>query len=304
MPHKNKPIKLLMEFGQIAIAIVLASIGLKAFLLPNGFLDGGVTGISILLSELFEIELSWILPLATVPFFILGWFTVSKRILIKSIISVIALSIIIHFENFSQITDDKLITAIFGGIFLGAGIGLAIKNGAVLDGSEILGIFINSKFGISIGTIILFFNIILFSFTALLLSIDVALYSILTFIVTGKVIDFMMEGFENYVGLMIVSKKSDLLQRSLIRSIGQGMTIYSGSKGYGSNGKTEDIQIIHTVINRIDTRKAYRTIDLIDEDAFVIEFDINHVRGGVLRRYLKPSSKRKLPADLYQFEDQ
>ncbi len=295
--HQSK--KLLLEIGQISLAIFLASIGLKAFLLPNGFLDGGVTGIAILISELLHIELSWILPLATVPFFVLGWFTVSKRILLKSILSVIALSIIIHFENFSQITDDKLITAIFGGIFLGAGIGLAIKNGSVLDGSEILGIYINSNFGISIGTVILFFNIILFGFTALLLSIDVALYSILAFIVTGKVIDFMMEGFENYVGLMIVSKKSDVLQRSLIRSIGQGMTIYSGKKGYGSKGRTDDVQIIHTVINRIDTRKAYRTIDLVDKDAFVIEFDVNHVRGGVLRKYLKAKGNRSLPSDLY-----
>ncbi|MDX1348873.1 MAG: YitT family protein [Putridiphycobacter sp.] len=297
MPYKRKSIKLTWEFLQIALAVFLASIGLKAFLLPNGFLDGGVTGIAILLSELFEIELSWVLPLATIPFLILGWFTVSKRILLKSIISVLALSIIIHYENFSQITDDKLITAIFGGLFLGAGIGLAIKNGAVLDGSEILGIYINSIFGISIGTVILFFNIILFSITAILLSIDVALYSILTFIVTAKVIDFMMEGFENYVGLMIVSKKSEVLQRSLIKTIGQGMTVYSGKRGYGSKGKTNDVEVIHTVINRIDVKKAYRTIDSIDEDAFVIEFDVNHVKGGVLRRYLTPT-KAKLPDGL------
>ncbi|MFK8045390.1 MAG: YitT family protein [Crocinitomicaceae bacterium] len=300
MSLKKQWQKLALEFGQIAAAIFLASIGLKAFLLPNGFLDGGVTGIAILISELSQIELSWVLPIATVPFFILGWFTVSKRIIVKSIISVIVLSVVIHFENFSQITDDKLITAIFGGIFLGAGIGLAIKNGSVLDGSEILGIYISTNFGISIGTVVLFFNIILFGFTAILISIDVALYSILTFIVTAKVIDFMMEGFENYVGLMIVSKKSDLIQRSLIRTIGQGMTVYNGKKGYGSQGRTDDIQIIHTVINRIDTRKAYRTIDLIDDNAFVIEFDVNHVKGGVLRSYLNSSKKKSLPSGLYQ----
>jgi len=300
MKKLDKSKKLFLEIGQIALAIFLASIGLKAFLLPNGFLDGGVTGIAILISELTHIELSWILPIATIPFFILGWFTVSKRILVKSIISLIILSIVIHFENFSQITDDKLITAIFGGIFLGAGIGLAIKNGSVLDGSEILGIYISSNFGISIGTVVLFFNVVLFGFTAILLSIDIALYSILTFIVTAKVIDFMMEGFENYVGLMIVSKKSDLVQQSLINSIGQGMTIYSGNKGFGSTGQTENLQIIHTVINRIDTRKAYLAIDSIDEDAFVIEFDVNHVRGGVLRTYLNSRKAKSLPADLYE----
>jgi uncharacterized membrane-anchored protein YitT (DUF2179 family) len=150
------------EIVALAFAILLASIGLKAFLLPNGFLDGGVTGIAILLSRFINVEISIILPLITVPFFILGWFTVSKRILLKSVIALLLLALVIHYENFSPITEDKLLIAIFGGIFLGAGIGLAIKNGAVLDGSEILGLYLNDRIGISIGTIILVFNIILF----------------------------------------------------------------------------------------------------------------------------------------------
>ncbi|MFP2997961.1 YitT family protein [Spongiivirga sp. MCCC 1A20706] len=274
------------EILNILIAILLASFGLKGFLLPNGFLDGGVTGISILISELLAIELSYILPIATIPFFILGWFTVSRRILIKSILSVFLLAIVIHFENFQPITEDKLIISIFGGIFLGAGIGLAIKNGAVIDGSEILGIFLNEKFGLSIGKIILLFNIVLFGVTALLLSIEVALYSILAYIVTSKVIDFMIEGFEDYVGLMIVSDKSEELQNNLVNEIGIGLTIYNGSKGFGKRGKKEYGEVIHTVINRIDIRKAYKTIEMTDADAFIIEFDVNQVKGGVLRKYL------------------
>ena len=178
------------EFTQIGLGILLSSIGLKAFLLPNGFLDGGVTGIAILLSEVYNFDISIVLILVSIPFLILAWKSLSKGILIKSIVSIVVLSIVIHFENFASIADDKLLIAIFGGLFLGAGIGLTIKNGAVLDDSEILGIFINNRLGVSIGKVILFFNVILFLFTAWLISVEVAMYSILTFLVTGKVIDF------------------------------------------------------------------------------------------------------------------
>lgn len=297
MPHLKETF---IEIFQIIIAIVLSSIGLKAFLLPNGFLDGGATGIAILLSELLHLELSVLFVITSIPFFIIGWFTVSRKIFYKSIFAIVGLALIIYFENFESLTEDKLIIAVFGGIFLGAGIGLAIKNGAVLDGSEIFGIFINSRFGISIGTTILVFNLILFGITAVVLSVDIALYSILTYIVTGKVIDFMIQGFEDYVGLMIVSRKSQEIQKGLIEKIGQGMTIYKGSRGYGSQGQIDDVEIIHTVINRIDTKRAHRIVDDLDHDAFVVEFDVNHVKGGVLRSYLSRSERRQLSPSLFQ----
>lgn len=284
---------LIFELVQIAIAVLLASIGLKAFLLPNGFLDGGVTGIAILISELMGVELSYTLPIITIPFFILGWFTVSRRILIKSIFSVLLLALVIHFENFQTITDDKLLISIFGGLFLGAGIGLAIRNGAVLDGSEIFGIYVNDRLGISIGQIILGFNIVLFSVTALVLSVEVALYSILTYIVTAKIIDFTIEGFEDYVGLMIVSDKTEELKQAFAHQLGIGMTIYEGKKGLGSRGEKNQVEIIHTVINRIDSRRVHRIIDLTDPQAFVIEFDVNNVKGGVLRKYLTNKKNNK-----------
>lgn len=282
------------EVLQLGLAVLLASIGLKAFLLPNGFLDGGVTGIAILINGLTGIGVSWILPIISLPFFILAWFTVSKKILVKSIISVLALALIIHFENFEPITDDKLLISIFGGLFTGAGIGLAIKNGSVLDGSEILGIFLNEKTGISIGLITLWFNVILFLLTGMLFSLEVAMYSVLAYLVTAKTIDLILEGFEDYIGLMIVTSKSSKMQEELLTRVGQGMTVYKGQKGYGSHGEQKDLDIIHSVINRIDSRKAYRTIDYVDEDAFVIEFDVNSVKGGVLRKYLTYKKQKKL----------
>lgn len=278
--------QLINESFQIFIGIIIASIGLKAFLLPNGFLDGGVTGISILISEIVDIEVSYILLIISLPFLLMAWKTLTKKIVIKSFLSITALAVIIHFENFSSLTDDKLLIAIFGGLFLGAGIGLTIKNGAVLDGSEILGIYIHDRFGISIGKVILLFNIILFAITAFVISIEVSMYSTLTFLVTAKVIDFIIQGFENYVGLMIVSKKNNEIESELIGKINIGITVYRNAKGYGQRGHKDQSEVIHTVINRIDINRTYNLIQQIDEKAFIIEFDVNNVKGGILKKYL------------------
>jgi len=291
----SKPLKLISEYGQILLGIVLASIGLKAFLLPNGFLDGGVTGIALLVRTQADINISFLLILFSIPFLILGYFTVSKRIVIKSVLSILGLALFIYFENFETITDDKLLISIFGGLFLGAGIGISIRNGSVLDGSEILGVYLNDKFGISIGQIILIFNIILFSITALVLSVEVALYSILTYIVTAKVTDLIIEGFEDFIGVTIVSKHYQAIEIAIMEELGTGMTLYKGTRGIGSSGKTEDFDIIHTIINRIDIKKMYRIVNRIDQKAFIVEFDVNTVKGGVLRHYLDKKKNRILP---------
>lgn len=290
-----KSIKIISEYVQIILGIILASIGLKAFLLPNGFLDGGVTGIALLVSSVLDINVSALLILFSIPFLILGFYTVSRRIVIKSIISILGLALFIHFENFSTITEDKLLISIFGGLFLGAGIGIAIRNGSVLDGSEILGIYLNDKYGISIGQIILVFNIILFSVTALVLSAEVALYSILTYIVTAKVTDLVIEGFEDFIGVTIVSKKYEAIEIAIMKELGTGMTLYKGTRGVGSSGKTEDFDIIHTIVNRIDIKKMYRVVDKIDPKAFIVEFDVNTVKGGVLRHYLDKKKNKIIP---------
>ncbi|MDB9984204.1 YitT family protein [bacterium] len=286
--------KIVSETFQISVGVLLASIGLKVFLPPNGFLDDGATGIAILLSKVTGVDISFLLLFVSLPFLFLAWYSLSKRIFTKSIVSIVALAIMIHYENFEPVTDDKLLIAIFGGLFLGSGIGLTVKNGAVLDGSEILGIFINERYGISIGKVILVFNVILFSVTAALLSIEVAMYSILTFLITAKVIDLMIEGFEDFVGLMIVSDESLAIEQSLTKEIGVGMAIYKASSGFGKRGEQGEKQIIHTVINRIDIRKTYNIIDKHDESAFIIEFHVNDIKGGILRKYLTTESLKTL----------
>ena len=291
--NRKKKADYFYEYFQIFLGIVLTSLGLKAFLLPNGFLDGGVTGIALLVRTQVDINMSYLLVVFSIPFLILGYFTVSKRIVAKSIISILGLALFIHFENFQTITNDKLLISIFGGLLVGSGIGIAIRNGSVLDGSEILGIYLNDKFGISIGKIVLLFNIILFGITAFVVSVEVALYSILTYIIAAKVTDTVIEGFEDFIGVTIVSKKHKLIKKAILMELGVGLTIYKGSSGIGSKGEAEDFDIIHSIVNRIDIKKMYRIVQEIDTEAFIVEFDVNSVKGGVLRHYIDKKKNKK-----------
>lgn len=288
-----------VEFAYILVGVLLASIGLESFLLPNGFLDGGVTGIAILCKYIFGFRVSISLPLLSIPFLILAYFTLSKRIVYKSVFSIATLAVALEFGHFEVVTEDKLLISIFGGIFLGSGIGITIRNGAVLDGSEVLGIFANDRFGITIGKVVLGFNVILFSITALLISVEIAMYSTLAYLVTAQVTDTIIRGFEDFIGVTIVSEKSEEIQAEILKTLGAGMTIYKGRGGYGGRGATEERLIIHTIINRIDMRRLYRLLAIQDPNAFIVEFDVHSVQGGVLRRYLtKGKSKKASPAKL------
>ena len=177
----------------ILIGIVSAGFGLKGFLLPNSFIDGGVTGISLLTTEITGISLSILIVVINLPFLILGFSQIGKQFALKSIIAIIGLALVIHFLPYPIITTDKLLIAVFGGFFLGAGIGLAIRGGAVLDGTEVLEIYLSKKTGLTIGDIILIFNIIIFSFGAYILSVEIALYAILTYLAASKTVDFIIE---------------------------------------------------------------------------------------------------------------
>lgn len=291
--NKTNFLKTASEYFQIAVGILLASIGLKAFLLPNGFLDGGVTGIAILINSKYQINTSLLLIGLSIPFLILAYYTLSKRIMIKSIISIACLAASIEIETFDIVTDDKLLISIFGGLFVGLGLGTTIRNGAVLDGSEILGVFLYDRLGIEIGKVVLTLNVILFIIAASVLSVETALYSILTYIVTANVSDYVIKGFEDFIGVMIVSKKSDQIETWILHKLGAGMTVYKDSKGYGSSGEMAGVNVIHTVINRIDLRKTHRGIEEIDPDAFIVEYKVNNIKGGVLRRYLERAKHRK-----------
>ncbi len=278
--------KLLLEFIQILAGIALASIGLKAFLIPNGFLDGGVTGISILFHELLQWNTSFSFVLFSIPFLWLAWKQLGGATMVKSIASTLLLAGMIEIEVFNPITDDKLLIAVFGGLFVGAGLGLTIKNGAVLDGGEILGLVIQQRWGITVGMVNLLFNLFLFALAAFFLSTETALYSMLTYLVTARVTDLVIHGFEDHIGLLITTPKANQLMLLIQKELGAGSSIIQSGKGYGKRGLQEEQQMVHCVISRLDIRKMHRIIDECDPDAFVVEYNVNHVKRGIMRRYL------------------
>jgi len=179
------------------IGIACASIGLKGFLLPNSYLDGGVTGVSLLINKLTTIDISILILVINIPFVLLGLRQISKFFAVKSLITIAALAVAVHFVEIPSITDDNLLIAVFGGLLLGAGIGFAVRGGTVIDGTEILAIFLSKKIRTTIGTVILVFNVILFAVAAVLINLEVALYSILTYITASKTADYIIHGIES-----------------------------------------------------------------------------------------------------------
>ena len=282
---KNSISHIVRDNVLILIGIISAGFGLKGFLLPNSFIDGGVTGISLLTTEITGVSLSILIVVINLPFLILGFSQIGKQFALKSIIAIIGLAIVIHLIPYPLITSDKLLIAVFGGFFLGAGIGLAIRGGAVLDGTEVLAIYLSKKTGLTIGDIILIFNITIFSFGAYILSIEVALYAILTYLAASKTIDYIIEGIEEYTGITIISNRSEKIRLMITEELGSGVTIYSGKGGHGKKSNNlKQIDIIYTVITRLETARLRTEIDKIDADAFIIMNSIKDTKGGMIKK--------------------
>ncbi len=273
--------------GLILLGIALACFGLKGFLLPNHFIDGGITGISLLTFQLTKstgIPVSVWLVLFNIPFIILGAKQIGKRFAITTSIAIVILAATLYFVNFPIITNDKLLTAIFGGFFLGAGIGLAIRGGCVIDGTEILAVYLNRRSILSMGDIILLINVVIFLFAAFVLGIETALYSILTYLSASKTVDFIIQGIEEYTGVTIVSAKSAQIRDAITKNLGRGVTIYKGERGFESaQFKSKDIDIIFTVVTRLEVSKLKQEVALIDHKAFIVMSTISDTKGGIIK---------------------
>ena len=262
-----------------------AGFGLKGFLLPNKFIDGGVTGISLLINLKTGVPLAGLIILINLPFIMLGWLQIGKGFGIRSIIAISLLAGVVAFIPYHVVTTDKLLVSVFGGFFLGAGIGLTIRGGAVIDGTEILAIFLNRKSSLSVGDFIFLFNILIFSVAAYLLSIPVALYSILTYLAASKTVDFILEGIEEFTGVTIISPHNREIADMIRHKLGAGLTIYSGKKGYGKSGETyHSTDIIFTVITRLEISRLNSEIEKIDPNAFVVMQSIKDTRGGMVKK--------------------
>jgi uncharacterized membrane-anchored protein YitT (DUF2179 family) len=276
---------LLKDSILILLGVLAASFGLKGFLLPNAFLDGGVTGVSLIMTELTGISLSILIVILNIPFLILAFSTISKRFALKSIIAIVLLALAIHFIPFQPITVDKLLISFFGGFFLGLGIGLAVRGGSVIDGTEVLAVFISRKTSITIGDIILMFNLVIFAVAAAVFTIEIALYAILTYIVASKTVDYVITGIEEYVGVTIISDYNEAIRQAIITKLGRGCTIYTGKRGSTRIGQPlRPTDIVYTVLTRLEVARLQTEIDKVDKDAFVVMHSIKDARGGMIKK--------------------
>ncbi len=265
--------------------IISAGFGLKGFLLANGFIDGGATGISLLINDLTQIPLSFLLILVNLPFIFLGYKTIGRQFAIKTVLSIIGLALAVALIPYPEVTSDKLLISVFGGFFLGAGIGLSVRGGAVIDGTEVLAIALSRRFGLSIGDIILIVNVFIFSFAAYLLSVETALYAMLTYLAASKTVDFLLEGIEEYTGVTIVSSKADAVREMISYQLNQGVTVYKGERGYGKTGDTlQNTKIIYTVVTRLEIRTLKIEVYKIDPNAFMVMNSVKDTVGGMTKK--------------------
>ncbi len=269
----------------ISLGILAAGFGLKGFLLPNGFIDGGVTGISLLVQAITQQPLSILIVAINTPFIILGYFQIGKSFVIKSVLAIVGLAVALEVVDYPIITSDKLLVSVFGGFFLGAGIGLSVRGGGVLDGTEVLAIYLGRKTGLTIGDLILVFNIIIFSSAAYFLSIETALYSTLTYLAASKTVDFVIEGVEEYIGVTIISSHTEEIRLMIIQEMGRGVTLYSGKRGFAKRGETlSDTTIIYSVITRLELTRFQTEVQKIDPNAFIVMNSVKDLKGGMIKK--------------------
>lgn len=270
----------------IVSGVLLAAFSLKGFLIPNGFFDGGITGISLLISELYHLDISYVILLANIPFIIICIYAINFNYALKTFICILLLGLCLYFFPHYSITSDKLLVSVFGGFFLGAGIGLTMRAGCAIDGIEILALYTWKKTSFTITEIIFAINIIIFGVAAIEFGIHVALYSVLTYFAATRTVDYVVEGLEAYIGVTIISGKSEIIKERLVNEMGRGITIYKGERGFlpGKFESHSDCDIIFTVITRLEIRKLKNLVSEIDPRSFVFASAIKEASGGIIKR--------------------
>ena len=290
--YKKKPEKLLevndwfSDVMFILVGVLLAAFALKGFLVPNGFFDGGITGVSLLISEIYHFNLAFVIMLANLPFIIICIYAINFNYALKTFFCILLLGIFLMILPHYSITSDKLLVSIFGGFFLGAGVGLTMRAGCAIDGIEILALYTWRKTSFTISEIILGINILIFSIAAFRFGIEVSLYSMLTYFTATKTVDYVVEGLEAYIGVTIISGKSEIIKDRLVNEMGRGITIYKGERGFlpGKFDLHSDCDIIFTVITRLEIRKLKNLVSEIDPRSFVFASTIKEASGGIIKR--------------------
>ncbi len=268
----------------ILLGIGSAGMGLKGFLMSSNFIDGGATGISMLLSEIFGVSLAVLIPLVNLPFIVMAYRFIGRTFAIRSVLAIAGLALCLLVVPYPDVTPDSLLTAIFGGFFIGAGIGLAMRGGAVLDGTEALALLVSRKSRfLKVGDVILILNVFIFSAAVFFLSVESALYSMLTYFAAFKTIDFIVNGIEQYTAVMIVSERFTEIRQS-IQEKGWGVTSLQSHQGFGKRGEQEQTHdVLYVIVTRLELSRLMDAIFEIDSKAFVSQSALENVDGGKVK---------------------
>lgn len=271
----------LLNIVQIMLGIFSAGMGIDGFLLSSNFIDGGVTGVSMLLAKVTGVPLSVWLPLINLPFIALGYRQIGRAFAIRSVLAIAFLALVLAVVHFPDVTADLTLTAVFGGFFIGAGIGLAVRGGAVLDGTEIAALVLSKHSHLfKVGDLILGFNIVLFMLAMTVLSTEQALYSILTYVAAAKTLDFVIYGVDELTAITIISEQNAAIRTSITETLGRGVTVY---RGYGGKSGAEQ-NILYCVVTRLEIGRIKTLIRSIDPRAFVVVHALSSAEGGVIKQ--------------------
>lgn len=285
---KNNRLKTILSYIMIILGAMLAAYSLDTFLIPNNILDGGVTGISIIISKVFSIPMSLLVILINIPFVYIGYRNLGKNFLIRTIISMLTFSLALNFfESFHEVTDEILLATIFGGVLLGIGVGLVIRFGACVDGTESVALVISKKTSLSVGQVVMLFNFIIYSIAALTFGIDRALYSVLTYFITFKVIDLVSEGLEQAKAALIVTEKGTDMANEIYKRLGRTVTKIKGS-GLLSGEK----EVMYCVLTRIEVFELKKIANEMDESAFITILDVSDIIGNHIKSTKKLKTKK------------
>jgi uncharacterized membrane-anchored protein YitT (DUF2179 family) len=269
----------------IVCGVSLAVLALKAFMIPNKFMDGGVTGIAILVNKLLGVNISLLMVLLNAVFIYLGYKRIGKTFAVQTAIAVTLLALGLLFPNITPITHDKLLIAIFGGILIGCGMGLVIRGGGVIDGAEVIAVFTRRKTGFSNSEIVMLFNTIIFSVAAYYFGIETTMYCIITYFTATRATNYVVDGIEEYTAMNIVSRQPDQIKNFLVNDMGKGITVYKGERGYlpGTFDIRTDAEIIVTIITRLEIKQIQDNLLKIDPKAFIYVQSIKEAAGGILK---------------------
>lgn len=259
----------------------MAAAALEIFLIPNSIIDGGLNGVSIILNKIFGGSLSIFIIILNIPFLLIGWRQLGKKFLVKAIYAMIVFSVLLEvFSSIEEVTDDILLALVYGGLLLGVGVGLVIKEGACLDGTEAVAIMVSKKINLSVGQIVFIFNIFIYGSAIFVFGIDRALYSLLTYFITFKIIDIVSEGLEQAKAAIIITDKEEQISDEIFKRLGRTVTIIGGE---GKVSKTEKA-ILYTVITRLEIQELRDIVQNADTSSFVTISDVSDIIGKMQKK--------------------